>query len=335
MLADRSMNPSRASPRRRPPCRIWRVLALFLGFAAFASTAVPAGARVINRIVATVDGKPITAYELELFATQSIRSRQGGLSADRDKLLDILITDKLIEQEAAEKGIIVRQEDIDRYVEDIKERNKLTDAQLDAALAAQGVSKEEYRKQIRQEIERQQLIAREIRGRVNVTPEEVRRYYEAHISDYATPERYNVAHIVIRVPEDSSIAQRQSAEELAARIYDQIRRGADFAVMAGQYSQDSTAASGGDLGWFEPRQLVDSLEEAVLKLRVGEVSPPVASPAGWHILKLLGREEASHRGLADLEGEIKEKLYAEALERRFERWLNEELRQRHDVDIRP
>jgi peptidyl-prolyl cis-trans isomerase SurA len=293
----------------------------------------PLHAKVINRVIATVDGEPITTYELENYEQSSIRGRQVATVPGNP--LDMLITDKLIEKEAAQKGVIVRDEDVNLYVEDIKKRNNLSDEQLQAALAAQGVTLEQYRKQIRQEIERQQLIGREIRGRVNVTPEEVQRYYEAHLSDYATPERYELAHIVFQLPEDASETRRAAVQQEAESVYEQIEDGADFAAMAERYSQDATAKAGGELGWFEPRQLVDSLADAAKALDVGQVSRPVPGPAGLHILKLLDREAAAHRDLSELEGEIKEKLYASALEERFEKWMSEELRQRHDVDIRP
>jgi peptidyl-prolyl cis-trans isomerase SurA len=308
-----------------------RVL-LILPLLAIASSA---SAVVINRIIATVDGQPITKYELQQFSLQSIRTRQGGASLDQAALLDALITDKLVAQEAAEKGVIVRDEDVDRYIDDIKQRNKLDDKQLEAALAAQGVSKEDYRKQIRQEIERQQLIGREIRGKVNVTPEEIQRYYDAHLGEYATPERYKIAHIVFQLPEDADAARRKAVEAEAEGVYEKIKGGEDFGAMAQKYSQDATGKSGGELGWFEPGQLVDSLAEALAKLDVGEISPPVPGPGGVHILKLLEREQAAHRELTAVEADIKEKLYADALEKRFEKWMTEELRQRHDVDIKP
>jgi len=305
--------------------------------AAIAAVAISraADARVINKVIATVDGDPITLYELQGYEHEDIRTRQQGTRPDNAVLLDALVTDKLIAKEAAEKGIIVREEDVDRYVEDIKQRNKLSDEQLKAALEAQGISLEDYRKQIRREIERQQLIGREIRGKVNVTPEEIQRYYEAHLSEYETPKRYRIAHIVIQLPPDASDAQVKAAMAEADSIAEQIEDGADFAEMAAQYSQDPAAKSGGELGWFEPKQLVDSLADATAQLKAGEVGPPVEGPGGIHIVKLLEVEEVSHRNLDDMQEEIKEKLYTAALEERFQKWLNEELRKRHDVDIRP
>jgi peptidyl-prolyl cis-trans isomerase SurA len=297
--------------------------------------AAPAGAEVINKVIATVDGDPITLYELERYEASDIRTLQGGAPAGRKELLETLITDRLIEKEAVEKGVIVKEEDVDRYIADIRTRNKLTEEQLKTALEAQGITLADYRKQIRQEIERQQLITREIRGKVNVTPQEVQRYYDAHLDDYATPERYRIAHIVFAVGPDAADDQKSAARSEADAVYEKIEDGADFAEMAKEYSQDASGKSGGELGWFEPKQLVDSLREAVAGLEVGGVSAPVEGPAGIHILKLLERETASHRELSDLQGEIKDKLYAAALEERFQKWLTEELRKRHDVDIRP
>lgn len=306
-------------------------------FAAIASLAlaVPAAAKVINKIIATVDGDPITQYELREYEKADIRARQDGTRLDTAVLLDALITDRLIAKEAIEKGVIVREEDVDRYIGDIKQRNNLTDEQLEAALQAQGITLQAYRKQIRQEIERQQLIGREIRGKVNVTPEEVQRYYEAHLADYEMPERYRIAHIVFQVPPDATQAQIDAVRAEAQAVYDQIEAGADFAEMAKRYSQDATGESGGELGWFEPNQLVDSLAQAVDPLDEGEVSRPVEGPAGIHLVVVLEREQASHRDLSDLQDQIKEKLYTAALEDRYQKWLTEELRKRHDVDIRP
>lgn len=312
-----------------------RRLSTLLAAVAAIALAGAASAEVINKVIATVDGDPITQYDLDKYEGSDIRTLQGGTPPDKKQLLDTLITDRLIEKEALEKGIIVKDEDVDRYIADIKQRNKLTDAQLQAALEAQGIAMPDYRKQIRQEIERQQLIGREIRGKVSVTPEEVERYYQAHLADYATGERYRIAHIVFVVKADDPESRKAEAKAEADAVYEKLKDGADFAEMAEKYSQDASGKTGGELGWFEANQLVDSLEEAVVKLDAGGISPPVDGPAGIHIIKLLEHETASHRNLDDLKGEIKEKLYTAALEERFTKWLKEELRKRHDVDIRP
>lgn len=297
--------------------------------------AVPAGpvqARVVNRIVATVDGTPITLYELNQYASQTIRGRELN-ATDRDALLEALILDRIVSMESKAAGLEVPESEIDAYIESIKERNQLDDLQLRQALEAQGMTYEGYRTQIRGEVERQRLVAREIRGRVNVTPEEVKRYYDANLAQYARPARLQVAHIVFRLAPDASPADEAAVRAKADEVYARLRRGADFAKMAEQFSEDG-GADGGMLGWFQPDQLVDSLEEAARDLRVGQVAEPVRGPLGLHIVKLVDRERESYEPLDDVAEAIKEKLYAEAIESRYERWLNEELRKRRHVEIR-
>ena len=288
---------------------------------------------IVDKILATVDGEPITLHELDKYAHSTIRGRQVG-TADQSALLDALITDRIIQREVSDRGIIVRDEDVDRYIGAIKQRNNLDDEKLQAALANQGVSYDAYRAQIREEIERDQLINRDIRGKVNVTPEEVQRYYDAHLSEYSTPERVQVAHILLRLPQAAPADQVAAITAKADDIYQRIKKGADFGEMAKQYSEDPSSQSGGELGWFKQGELLDELEKAAAKLQVGEVSRPVRSKAGVHILKLEAREGASHTKLDELSDQIKEQLYNAALEDRFQKWLTEDLRKRHHVEMR-
>jgi parvulin-like peptidyl-prolyl isomerase len=288
-------------------------------------------AELVNKILATVDGEPITVYQLKRFTHDSIRGRQLSGSTDQAGLLDALITDILIQKEVSDKGIVVRDEDIDRYIDAIKQRNKIDDEKLKAALAAQGVTMEGYRVQIREEIERNQLIGREVGGKVTVTPEDVQRYYEAHLSEYSTPAKVQVAHIVFRLAPDAPPDKVAAVTAKAEEVYQRIKKGADFAEMAKQYSEDPSGANGGDLGWFKQGELLESLEKAAARLKVGEVSEPVRSTVGLHIIKLEGREGAAHQSLDSLSDQIKQQLYNAALEERFQKWLTEDLRQRHHV----
>ncbi len=250
-------------------------------------------------------------------------------------LLDAVITEKLIAREVSDKGIVVRDEDVTRYVEGIKERNKLDDAGLAQALAAQGMTMEAYRAQLRGEIQKAQLINHAIRAKVSITPEDVQRYYDAHKEEYSTPARIQVAQILFRLEPGASpdhvAALTAKADELRARI----EKGADFATMAREYSEDPSGKQGGDLGWFKPGELLDELDRATAKLAVGAVSPPVRTRAGLHLLKVEAREGAgTEHSNAESEA-IKEKLYNAALEERFQRWITEDLRAQHNVEQRP
>jgi peptidyl-prolyl cis-trans isomerase SurA len=312
------------------PQRLARLLTPGLLVGLWLSTS-PVCAATVNKILATVDGEPITLYQLKQYSDRNLRTRQGPV-LDQSQTLEALITDKVIEKEASDKGIIVRDEDIDRYIDGIKERNHLTDEQLQQALTAQGLSMDSYRIQVREDIQKAQLINREIRGKVNVTPEEVERYYKAHLTEYSTPERMQVAHILFHLDPnptpDQVVAMTAKAEEVRGRI----TKGADFAEMAKQYSDDPSGKDGGDLGWFKHGEMLDEIEKVADKLKIGEVSEPVRTKAGIHLIKLEGREGASHENLSELQDQIKQQLYNAALEDRFEKWLTDELRKRHHVE---
>ena len=294
----------------------------------------PAYAALVNKILATVDGEPITLYQLKKFGERSMRGQQMSASMDQAQLLEALITDKIMEKEISDKGIIVRDEDIDHYIEGIKERNKLTDDPLQQALGAQALTMDRYRAQVREEIQKAQLINREIRGKVNVSPEEVQRYYEAHIAEYSTPARTQVAHILFRLDPDAPADNVAAATAKAQSVYDRIKKGADFAAMAKEFSEDPSGPNGGDLGWFKQGELLDDLEKVAAQLKTGAVSEPVRTKVGVHILKVEAREGESHQKLDDLADQIKEQLYNAALEERFQKWMAEDLRKRHHVEMR-
>lgn len=290
-----------------------------------------APAEIINRILATVDGDPVTLYEVEKFRDEDIRARQAGLQGPRE-LLDAFIGEKIVEREVKEKGLIVRDEDVSAYIAQILERNRIDESRLEEALGAQGLTLQAYRSQIREDLLRQQLIAREIRGKVSVSPEEIQRYYDAHRDEYATPSEMEISHIVLALPQDASSDQVAAITAKAEEIRSQAKRG-DFAKLARQYSEDASAEDGGKLGSFKKGELLEELETAAAQLKVGEVSPPVRTRVGLHLVRLDARSGEGVRPLEELKEELREKLYAEAVEERFQRWMTEDLRKRHHVDI--
>lgn len=293
--------------------------------------AAPVRAEVVDKIVATVDGEPITLHEVKAFS-QGIRGRQISAQMGQSGLLEALITDKLIQREVSEKGIVVRDEDVDRYIAAIMQRNNIDEDKLREALAAQGLDFQGYRAQIREEIERDQLVSKEIRGKVSVTPEEVQRYYDSHLSEFSTPEKLQLAHILFRLEADAPSDKVSATTAKADDVYRRLKKGADFAEMAKQFSEDS-AERGGELGWFKKGEMLEPIEKAAQKLKVGEISQPVRSKVGLHIIKLEGREGATHQKLDELSDQIKQQLYNAALEERFQKWMTEDLRKRHHVEM--
>jgi len=306
---------------------IWIAATLALG-------ASPARAEVVNRIVASVDGEPITAYELQQYQAKQRAMMPGAPLGNERDMLQALITEKLVAREIAERGIRVRDDDIDHYIDRIKEANRVNDEELREALKQQGMDYEKYREQIRQEIEKVQLVNREIRGKVNVTPEDVDRYYEAHKKDYEQPGGVKVQQITLRLeptaPEEIAKTVIDHLEALRTRIL----KGEKFSDIAKQYSEDPLAAEGGELGEVDPSKLLPEFESALAKMKEGDVSEPIRSKAGVHLLRLEKRIPTGYRPQEEVAAEIKEKLYNEALDERYKRWLLEDLQKHHYIEIK-
>lgn len=319
---------------------------------------------VVNRIVALVDGDPITSYEVRKFAAEDPRLAQSNASSS--DVLEIVITKKVLEKEIEAQGIKVTDADIDRYIANVRERNNINEEQLDIALAQQGMTRARYRQQIKDELERAQLINREIRGKVSVSPEEIERYRKAQGGEdepdadhepEPTPkaaasagedEQITISHIVMQIPAGASEEQIAAIEARAAKIHEELEDGADFATVAARESEDGAAKAGGKLGTFKKSEIKDELANAVEGLDPGEISEPVRSARAIHIVRLDERVTAKGGGEEEVEEEeqvevvtdtareqIKEKLYAQALEERYNRWIKEDLRKRHSVEIKP
>ena len=292
-------------------------------------------AETLNRIVATIDGDPITLIELERYA-EVARKRPGGdqVANDQRALLDELVLDKIITKQVEQLGLKASEQQIDNYIESIRSRNNLTEDQLKEVLKQQGMSWDQYRTQVRADIERANLINREIRTKVNVSPEEVQRYYEAHIDEYGGGGGKMHARLIsLTVARDASEADRAAVKAKAEEVRALAADGKDFAKLVKEYSQGPAIDEGGDIGEIDPAQMQPEFAKAVSGLKAGDVSPVIVTPEGYHILKVEKHTDAGKQPLAEVSESIKEKLYKEAMEQRYDRWLNQDLRARYHVEI--
>jgi peptidyl-prolyl cis-trans isomerase SurA len=285
-------------------------------------------AEIVNRIVATVDGEPITAHEVQRYADE-----RGAEQIPASQVLDALITDKLLEKEASVQGIAARDDEIDGYIAQVKARGHMGDEQFKQALTQQGLTVEGYRAQVKKEIEKTSLVNREIRQRVNVSPQEIDRYYKAHLDDYTINERVKVRDIFFRIDErdgpDASAKTKAKAEEVRRLALD----GRDFGALAAQFSEGPGADKGGLLGTFSKGEMESALDDAAFDLEPGRVSALVETPRGFHILRVDEVVPAGHKKLEDVQDEIRDALYGDAVQNRFSDFLARGLRERHHVEI--
>ena len=309
---------------------------LALVFAVLAMATV-AQAETLNRIVATVDGQPITLRELDTFGRQmnnraAMMYPQGAADMTQRDFLDALLMNKMIENEVDAQGLKATAEDVDSYIERIKSQGELDDEQLAAALADQGLTIEQYRKQIAQEIEQALLMNKEVSSRISITNEAVQRYYQAHQDDYAIPDQVRIRHIFLPVSPGAGPGEMLKMTTLLETLHDRANRGEDFATLALTYSLGPGADQGGDLGFFERGQMDPAIEEMAFSIPEGEISPPFETSTGVHLIKVEERDIAGVKPLAEVQEEIRSQLYNTELSKRYRRWFQDELRFRHHIE---
>jgi peptidyl-prolyl cis-trans isomerase SurA len=307
--------------------RGWSVLAVV----AIVCTVLGVGsgrAEVVNRIIATVDGDPITEHEVEMY-----RAGSGSQELTQSQALEALITDKLLEKEVVDRKIEVRPEDIDHYVDQVKARNRIDDYRFEAALSAQGMTLERYRERIKTELQKSQLVNKEIRGRVSVPPEEVERYYEANREEFKTGERVTVRDIFFRVEPTDSERDVARIGSKAAEVRQLAVSGRSFEQLAKQFSEGPGADKGGLLGTFARGELDGEMEPVAFALAPGQLSDVVRTDKGFYILRVDKIEPPGYRSLDEARDQIRETLYQKAVEQRFQDWLSKDLRERHSVEV--
>ena len=295
-------------------------------------------AQVVSGIAATVNDEPITLFEVEKEYLQ-MQKEMEKLPEDKAELksaaVNRLVDKKLIEQKIRELDIRVSDEEVRLSIEDVKKQNNLTQEALEQALAGQGLTFEQYRTQLKEQLERLRLMSQEVRAKVQVGEKEIREYYEANRARYGGEEQFRARHIFFKVDKKAGVADLAKAEAAAAEVLKEAREGKDFAELAKKYSTDPAAArDGGDLGTFKKEDMVPEIGDTVAAMKPGEVSSPVQSPAGLHIIKLEERTKGPGRSFEEVKGEIEEILYKKKADERFAQWVKD-LRASAAIEIKP
>jgi peptidyl-prolyl cis-trans isomerase SurA len=272
-----------------------RRLLLALLLACAAPLAGAQRAVLVDRIVAVVNKEVITATELAERVAQAERQlRRQGIplperAAFERQILEHLILEKAQLQLAADTGLRVDELQLDRAVQRIVEANKTTLPEFRRALEADGVSFERFRDDVRKQILLTRLRGREVDDRVQVSDGEVEIFLEVNRAAAETAVEYNVAHILVRIPEQASPEKIAAARARAEQARAEAAGGSDFGRLAATLSDAGDALQGGALGWRTPGRLPELFADAVTTMKAGEVSPVLRSPAGFHVLKLLDR----------------------------------------------
>lgn len=260
----------------------------------------------VDRIVAVVNSEVITALQLRDRVQQATRQleRQGGQLPPADvlerQLLERLIVERAQLQLARETSLRVDDTMLDRAIARIAENNRLSIAQLRAALEKDGVSWSRFRDEIRTEIVLTRLREREVDNKVVVTDAEIDNFLTNNPDAFSGIE-FQLAHILLRAPEGASPDQIARLRERAEKVMARLRSGEDFARVAAETSDAPDGISGGNIGWRERDRLPTLYADAARELQVGQLSPILRSASGLHIVKLVDKRGGAAAGPQRLE----------------------------------
>ncbi|MBI4208609.1 MAG: peptidyl-prolyl cis-trans isomerase [Deltaproteobacteria bacterium] len=279
------------------------------------------GAPIVDRVVAVVNKEPITLWNLErskLF-TELQRELSGysemeAVSSDPQILLESLIEEILLNQQAQTEKIEIRSEEIEQAMNQLLEQKEWKREDLQKLLDSKGFSEEEYRHSVEKQIARYRLVSSHVRAEVQVDETDLQEYYRIHKKEFSKGEKWHLQQILLK-DEKEGWPQAQS-------IHREISQGKDFAELAQQYSIGPGREAGGDLGWVRGEDLLPELREKVEGLRPGEISKPFRTSAGIHIVRLIQRVPDEPIPFPEVKRKIQEQLFQEKSQQAMERYID-------------
>lgn len=250
-----------------------------------------------NNTAATVDGEKITKKELN----EALNTQYGST------ILDSLIADKIVDLEADKENIKVTDKEKKAEMDTLIESYGGEEA-FNSALEANNASKAD----IEEQMVRYLKIKKLLEPSIEITDDEIKAYFEENKTNYDQAEQVEASHILV--------ADEKTAKEVKKKLDD----GGDFAKLAKEYSTDTaTKEDGGELGYFSSGQMAEEFEKAAFSMKVDEISDPVKTDYGYHIIKVTGHKDAKAAKLEDHKDEIKEALLEQEIQTEYSTWLTE------------
>jgi peptidyl-prolyl cis-trans isomerase SurA len=294
---------------------------------------------VVEDVVVHVNDLIISRSDVER-AMQSLadENRQTNASpaeiAERQKnLLRDMIDKQLLLSRGKELNINVDAEVV-RQLDEIRKQNKMATLEdLEAAARQQGVSYEDFKAGIRDRTIQQMVVRDEVGRRLQMTQGQEQAYYEAHKQDFTQPEQIKLSEILVPTPADANDAAIAQAQAKAEGLETQLKAGGNFEELAKANSGGPTAAQGGDLGMYKRGALAKVLEDQTFVLKAGEWTAPIRTRQGFVILKVTDHVAAGVAPLKDVEQQVQEAMYVEAIQPAMRTYLTK-LREDAYIDIR-
>ncbi len=314
------------------------VLALIvgLGFRPLLPREVADAAEVIEQILVKVNGEIFTKTQLEARQVSALRElgRDGNPSdTELRRMLDDVtpnlivgvVDEMLIVQRGRDLGYRLSDEQFQSVLENIKKENKIeSDEQFQAALKQENMTLSDLRKNLERSMIAQRVQQNEVLGKVGVTDEESRRYYESHLAEFTTPQSITLREVFINVPSDGqsvNVGLDEEAREKATKIRQRALAGDSFEKLAADLSDAPSRANAGLIGPLNVSDLSPEVRKLVESMRVGEVTDVIRSPRGYQILKLESQTVPETQTFEQAKQDVGNRVFAEKRRVEFEKYL--------------
>jgi peptidyl-prolyl cis-trans isomerase SurA len=298
---------------------------------------------IVDRIVAVVNNEVITYLELQQEIRpyqEQIKSRGYDEDEEREMLFKLreemihrLIDDKLADQEIKKKNITISEAEVDASIERLKAARMWSDEELRMALESDGMTLQELRQSMKSQALRNRLVGQEVSSKIVITQEEVRAYYDGQAAEYQGDLTYHLRNIIIKIAPEEEGGRAASSKKMEM-VLQRLADGESFESLARQYSQSYLAEKGGDLGKIRYDDFSSQIKTALEGLGPGDYTGILDTDQGLQIFFVEAVVMAGGRSFEEASPEIEEKLYNEAVDKKYAEWLEELKRQAHIKIIR-
>jgi len=315
---------------------LWLALLLVAPLRARAELVDRVAAVVNNQVIAWSEVEQRAAPELARVAAERDPGRRGKL---REQVMraavEQLVGEKLLELEVREFNIEVTDAELEVAMEDVRRQNNVEPEQFAQLLAQEGYTPESYKAFMRKHLSRLKLVNLKVRARVKVSEEDLRAEYARFSRLEGEDSEVHARHILVKVDAGAPEEKVKAAAAKAAQLSAEARTpGVDFVELARAKSEGPSASDGGDLGFFKRGMMVPEFDRVAFTLQPGEVSDPVRTRFGFHVIKVEERRAAEVVPFEDVKDQLREKLLRGQMDKYTAQYV-QELRQKASVEIKP
>ena len=303
-------------------------ISLFLSLFALL-IAGPARAEVVDKVVAVVNEEPVMLFEVDrLMAAnlEDIKKAESGKDKNekftnyRSMALDRLIGDKLLDQQMAQMKMAVTDEDVKKAAGNIMQRNSLTQEALTKQLASKGMTYEQYLVDLKSQLRKVKFVGQVIAPRVKVTDADLDEFFAAHSDQFGRFQSVQMAQIILPLSpgaNDSDLAQVQAR---AQEVVQKAKKGDNFEELGKKFSASPGTAVP---SIYQVSQLAPAIAEVLSELKPGDVSQPVRTELGLHVVKLFERKTLAGDEYQAVREQLREKVFQEKVQEELDKYVNE------------